>query len=49
MAVGKATATGQAGDAWGVGHAVVFLCGPAPRHITGVELPVDGGATVRLR
>jgi NAD(P)-dependent dehydrogenase (short-subunit alcohol dehydrogenase family) len=36
------------GDAWDVAEAVVFLCTPAARHITGVDLPVDGGATVRL-
>lgn len=48
MTIGKATATGKAGDAWDVAHAVVFLCSPAAAHITGVDLPVDGGATVRL-
>jgi NAD(P)-dependent dehydrogenase (short-subunit alcohol dehydrogenase family) len=48
MTVGKSTATGNAGDAWDIAEAVVFLCTPAARHITGVDLPVDGGATVRL-
>jgi NAD(P)-dependent dehydrogenase (short-subunit alcohol dehydrogenase family) len=48
MTVGRSTATGRVGDAWDVAEAVVFLCTPAARHITGVDLPVDGGATVRL-
>jgi NAD(P)-dependent dehydrogenase (short-subunit alcohol dehydrogenase family) len=43
------TATGVAGDAWDIAHAVAFLCSPAARHITGVELPVDGGATTLMR
>ena len=43
------TATGVAGDAWDIAHAVAFLCSPAARHITGVELPVDGGATKLMR
>lgn len=43
------TATGVAGDAWDIAHAVAFLCSPAAKHITGVELPVDGGATVLMR
>jgi NAD(P)-dependent dehydrogenase (short-subunit alcohol dehydrogenase family) len=48
MPVGRATATGRLGDAWDVAHAVLYLASPASRHVTGHDLPVDGGATVRL-
>jgi NAD(P)-dependent dehydrogenase (short-subunit alcohol dehydrogenase family) len=48
MPVGRATATGKLGDAWDIAHAVLFLASPASRHVTGHDLPVDGGATVRL-
>jgi len=48
MPVGRATATGRLGDAWDIAHAVLFLASPASRHVTGHDLPVDGGATVRL-
>ena len=33
------------GDAWDVAQAALFLAGPESRFITGVALPVDGGAT----
>jgi gluconate 5-dehydrogenase len=29
-----------------VGHAAVYLCSPAAAYVTGVTLPVDGGASV---
>ncbi len=48
LTVGKSTSTGVPGDAWDVAHTVVFLSSPQARHITGVMLPVDGGATMRL-
>ncbi|MNY33030.1 2-dehydro-3-deoxy-D-gluconate 5-dehydrogenase [compost metagenome] len=31
-----------------VGNAAVFLSSPAARYITGVLLPIDGGATVNF-
>jgi len=34
---------GRLGDAEEVAHAVLFLCSDAARHITGIDLPVDGG------
>jgi NAD(P)-dependent dehydrogenase (short-subunit alcohol dehydrogenase family) len=34
---------GRVGDAEDVARAVLFLCSDAARHITGVDLPVDGG------
>jgi gluconate 5-dehydrogenase len=33
------------GEAEDIGHAATFLCSPAARFITGVILPVDGGAS----
>jgi NAD(P)-dependent dehydrogenase (short-subunit alcohol dehydrogenase family) len=29
-----------------ISDAMVFLCGPTGRHITGVALPVDGGQII---
>ncbi len=48
LTVGKSTATGGIGNAWDVAHTVLFLSSPQARHVTGVMLPVDGGATIRL-
>ena len=36
---------GIEGDAWDIAQAALFLAGPESRFITGVTLPVDGGAT----
>lgn len=36
------------GTAWDVAHAALFLASDEARFITGVSLPVDGGASVRV-
>jgi len=41
------TSLGFVGDAWDVARAALFLAGPDGRYITGVVLPVDGGAVAR--
>ena len=33
------------GNAEDIGNAVVYLCSDAAKYVTGVTLPVDGGAT----
>jgi NAD(P)-dependent dehydrogenase (short-subunit alcohol dehydrogenase family) len=39
---------GRMGNAWDIANAVVFLCSEEATYITGVTLPVDGGATVAM-
>ena len=39
---------GRMGDAWDIAHAVSFLCSDEASYITGVTLPVDGGASISL-
>jgi NAD(P)-dependent dehydrogenase (short-subunit alcohol dehydrogenase family) len=41
------TSLGIEGDAWDIARAALFLAGPDGRYLTGVLLPVDGGATAR--
>lgn len=38
---------GHMGDAWDVAHAALFLASDAARYITGVDLIVDGGLTLK--
>ena len=38
--------TGRMGDPEDIGWAAVYLCSPAAAYVTGVTLPVDGGAAV---
>lgn len=38
---------GRMGDAWDVANAAVFLAGDESRYITGIELVVDGGVTLK--
>jgi gluconate 5-dehydrogenase len=40
------TPLGRLGDALDIGYAAVYLCSPAARFVTGVVLPVDGGASI---
>ena len=40
--------SGQMGEASDVANAAAFLSSPAARHITGVNLVVDGGFTKRV-
>jgi NAD(P)-dependent dehydrogenase (short-subunit alcohol dehydrogenase family) len=39
---------GRMGSAWDIAHAVGFLCSDEASYITGVVLPVDGGATAAM-
>ena len=45
---GRLNLLGRLGDAWDIANAVVFLCSDEAGYITGVTLPVDGGATVGM-
>ena len=40
------TPMGKFGEPEDIGHAAVYLCSPAAKFITGVVLPVDGGASI---
>jgi len=40
------TPMGRVGEALDVGYAAVYLCSPAAKFVTGVVLPVDGGASI---
>ena len=39
------TPTGRFGISSDIGWAAVYLCSPAAKFVTGVALPVDGGAS----
>lgn len=39
---------GEMGTAWDVAHAAVFLASDESRYITGIELVVDGGLTLKV-
>jgi NAD(P)-dependent dehydrogenase (short-subunit alcohol dehydrogenase family) len=39
---------GRRGDAWDIANAVLFLCSDDAAYITGVTLPVDGGAVAAM-
>ena len=45
---GRLNLLGRMGTAWDIAHAVLFLCSDEAAYITGVTLPVDGGATVGM-
>jgi gluconate 5-dehydrogenase len=40
------TPIGRMGDPLDIGYAIVYLCSPAAKFVTGVVLPVDGGASI---
>ena len=40
---------GHMGDGWDVAHAAVFLASDEARFITGIELVVDGGITLKVK
>lgn len=40
------TPLGKFGDPDDIGEAAAFLCSPSAKFITGVCLPVDGGASI---
>lgn len=40
---------GKMGDGWDVGWASVFLASDESKHITGIELVVDGGITLKVK
>ncbi len=40
------TPLARVGEPLDVGHAAVYLCSPAAKFVTGVVLPVDGGASI---
>lgn len=40
------TPLGRLGNPSDVGYAAVYLCSPAARFVTGIVLPVDGGASI---
>jgi NAD(P)-dependent dehydrogenase (short-subunit alcohol dehydrogenase family) len=40
---------GTMGNAWDVAHAAVFLASDESRYITGIELVVDGGITLKVK
>jgi len=39
---------GRMGNVWDIAHAVAFLCTDEASYITGLVMPVDGGATVAM-
>jgi NAD(P)-dependent dehydrogenase (short-subunit alcohol dehydrogenase family) len=39
---------GRMGSAWDIAHAVLFLSSDEAAYLTGVTLPVDGGATAAM-
>ena len=45
---GRLNLLGRMGSAWDIAHTVLFLCSDEAAYITGVTLPVDGGATAGM-
>jgi gluconate 5-dehydrogenase len=40
------TPMGKFGEPADIGNAAVYLCSPAAKFVTGVVLPIDGGASI---
>jgi NAD(P)-dependent dehydrogenase (short-subunit alcohol dehydrogenase family) len=40
--------TGKQGESWDVAHLAVFLASDRAKYITGAEVVVDGGQTLRI-
>ena len=40
---------GKMGDGFDVAHAAVFLASDESKHITGIELVIDGGITLKVK
>jgi gluconate 5-dehydrogenase len=40
------TPIGRFGEPEDIGHAAVYLCSPAAQFVSGVLLPIDGGASI---
>lgn len=39
---------GHMGEAWDVAHAALYLASDDAKYVTGIELPVDGGITLKM-
>lgn len=45
---GRLNLLGRMGNAWDIAHAVLFLCSDEASYVTGLALPIDGGATAAM-
>jgi NAD(P)-dependent dehydrogenase (short-subunit alcohol dehydrogenase family) len=46
--IAKLNLLGRMGDAWDIAHTVLFLCSDEASYLTGLTIPVDGGATIGM-
>ena len=47
-AYAKTVPMGHMGDAWDVANAALFLASDESKYVTGIELVVDGGVTLKV-